>query len=99
MTTMTVLSILATVFGLGEGLFNIPQVYRIFKRKSAKDLSVFTFSFQLISAIIWLLYGLEIRDKPIIISNSFATVTIILILVGWFAYGRELKKKRPFIVT
>ncbi|MFH1500807.1 MAG: SemiSWEET family transporter [archaeon] len=91
---MSLLSVLATVFGLGEGLFNIPQAYRIFKRKSAKDLSIFTYGFQIISVIVWLLYGIEIRDSPIIISNIFATITIAIVLVGWFIYGREIKVKR-----
>jgi MtN3 and saliva related transmembrane protein len=93
---MTFLSILATIFGLGEGIFNIPQVYRIFKRKSAKDLSIFTYEFQIISVVVWLLYGIEIKDKPIIISNTFATLTIAIVIIGWFIYGREKKhvKKR-----
>ena len=91
---MTLLSILATMFGLGEGLFNIPQAIRIFKRKSAKDLSIFTYGFQIISVIIWLLYGLEIKNMPIILSNTFATFTLLIIIFGWFLYGRDKIKKR-----
>ena len=85
---MSVLSILATIFGLGEGLFNIPQAYKIFKRRSAKDISFLTISFQFVSVLVWLFYGLEILDFPIIISNTFASITIILVLIGWFRYGR-----------
>ncbi len=90
---MSLLSLLATIFGLGEGALNLPQAYRIFKRKSAKDLSIYTFSFQIISVLVWLLYGIEIYNLPIIISNIFATFTISLIILGWFLYGRELDKK------
>lgn len=89
---MTILSILATLFGVGEGFFNIPQAYRIFKRKSAKDLSIFTLFFQFISIIVWLLYGIEIIDFPIIISNIFASITILFVLIGWFLYGLENAK-------
>ena len=89
---MTILSILAIMFGLGEGIFNIPQARRIFKRKSAKDLSIFTYGFQIISVIIWLFYGLEIEDFPIIISNTFAIFTLSIIIIGWFLYGKEKKK-------
>ncbi|MFZ5954931.1 MAG: SemiSWEET family sugar transporter [Nanoarchaeota archaeon] len=93
---MTLLSILATIFGLGEGFSNIPQAYKIFKRQSAKDLSILTYSFQTTSIIIWLLYGIEIKSSPIIISNTFATLTILFVLYGWFLYGKEdkLKKKK-----
>ncbi|MFA4953120.1 MAG: SemiSWEET family transporter [Candidatus Pacearchaeota archaeon] len=88
---MSLLAILATIFGLGEGIFNIPQVYRIFKRKSARDLSIITFSFQIISVIVWLFYGIEISNSPIIISNIFATITLSMIIIGWVIYGRENK--------
>src|SRR4030042_3585444 len=90
---MSFLSILATIFGLGEGIFNLPQAYRIFKRKSARDLSIFTYGFQIISVIIWLLYGLEISNLPIIISNIFATITLNIVIIGWFIYGKERKLK------
>lgn len=86
---MTILSILAIIFGLGEGLFNLPQAYRIFKRKSAKDLSILTYSFQIISVIVWLFYGLEINNLPVIISNIFATFTLLIVIFGWFLYGRD----------
>jgi len=88
---MTFLAILATIFGLGEGLFNLPQANRIFRRKSAKDLSIITYSFQLISVIVWFFYGVEIYNLPIIISNVFAAITLSLVIFGWFLYGRETK--------
>ncbi len=90
---MTVLSILATIFGLGEGLFNIPQANKIFKRKSAKDISIVTYSFQIVSVIIWLFYGLEIKSNPIIISNTLAALTLLFIIYGWMLYGKENKLK------
>ena len=86
---MAILSVLAIIFGVGEGLFNLPQAHRIFKRKSAKDLSIFTYSFQIVSVIVWLFYGFEIGNLPIIISNIFATFTLAIIIFGWFLYGRE----------
>ena len=86
---MTVLSVLATIFGTIGGLANIPQVYRIFKRKSAKDISIITYAMVLAAVIIWVLYGIEIKDFPIIISNIFATISAALVILGWFLYGRE----------
>ena len=72
-------------------MFNLPQAYRIFKRKSAKDLSIVTYSFQIISVIVWLVYGFEILNWPIIISNTFATISLSIVIFGWFVYGRERK--------
>ena len=35
---MTLLAILATVFGIVNGFANFPQIYKIYKTKSAKDI-------------------------------------------------------------
>lgn len=86
---MSLLSILATIFGTVGGLANLPQVYRIFKRKSAKDISILTYSIIIVSCIIWILYGIEIRNSAIIITNGLGTTTVALVIIGWFLYGRE----------
>ena len=84
---MTLLFLLATVFGTLSGIANFPQAYRIFKRKSAKDISIFTYSFLLIGAVIWIFYGIEIANFPIIITNIFGAVNIGLVVIGWLLYG------------
>jgi len=89
---MTLLTILATIFGITSGLANFPQVFRIFRRKSAKDISILTYSTLLIGAIVWVLYGFEIKNFPMIIANAFGTITLSLVVVGWLLYGRERKK-------
>lgn len=85
---MTILSILATISGSVMALANFPQVYKIFKRKSAKDISAITYSVYIFGAIIWLLYGLEIKSIPVLTSNIIGMIASILILIGWFLYGR-----------
>lgn len=86
---MTVLSILATIFGTIGGLANLPQAYRIFKRKSAKDISILTYSIILVGCIIWILYGIELRNFPVIITNSLGTINVTLVIIGWLLYGRD----------
>jgi len=86
---MSLLSILATIFGTFGGLANLPQIYRIFKRKSAKDISIITYLIIFVSCIIWILYGIEIRNSVIIITNILGTTTVALVIIGWFLYGRN----------
>ena len=85
---MTIISSLATIFGTAMALANFPQAYKIFKRKSAKDISIITFFFLTIGAIMWALYGIEIKSFPLIFSNSIGTIGTILVIIGWFLYGR-----------
>lgn len=90
---MTLISILATVFGAVSGFANLPQALKIFRRKSAKDISILTYSFILAGTIIWILYGIEIKNFPIILANSLGTISVILVVIGWILYGRESKKR------
>ena len=85
---MTILSILATVFGVVGSVAMFPQVYRLFKRKSAKDISISSYAFLLAAGVIWTLYGFELQDFPLIITNLIGSLTIVGVVVGWFLYGR-----------
>ena len=86
---MSLISILATVFGTLSGIANFPQAYRIFKRKSAKDISILTYSLLLMGAVTWILYGIEMDNFPIIITNVLGGINIGLVVIGWFLYGRD----------
>ena len=85
---MSLLFVMAAIFGTVSGIANFPQAYKIFKRKSAKDISILTYSILLTGAIIWVLYGIEIGNFPIVITNIFGGVNIGLVVIGWFLYGR-----------
>ena len=86
---MSLLGILATTFGSIAGASIFFQAYKIFKRKSAKDVSIITYLFILINGIAWILYGLEIKNTPLVICNLIGGVNVILVIVGWLRYGRE----------
>jgi MtN3 and saliva related transmembrane protein len=88
---MIILTILATIFGAVGGIANLPQAYKIFKRKSAGDISIWTYAFLFIGAIIWILYGVQIHNIPVILTNILGFLNIGLVIAGWFLYGREKK--------
>jgi|APSaa5957512622_1039677.scaffolds.fasta_scaffold53978_2 MtN3 and saliva related transmembrane protein len=88
MSLMSILATLATAFGIGSGLFNLPQIIKIFQRKSAKDISVITYIGLLAGTVVWILYGLELNNMPIILTNGFAGASFILILLGCYLYGK-----------
>lgn len=83
-----VLETLATIVGIVGSFAMIPQVYRIFRRKSAQDISISTYAFLLIAGIIWVLYGFNIQSLPLIITNLIGSLTMIGVVIGWFLYGR-----------
>jgi MtN3 and saliva related transmembrane protein len=91
---MTIISVLAAVFGTLSGIANLPQAYRIFKRKSARDISILTYGFLLAGAIVWIFYGFEKWDFPIIITNIIGGFNIGLVVIGWCIYGKKANKRR-----
>jgi MtN3 and saliva related transmembrane protein len=83
---MTILAYIASIAGVSMGLSSLPQVYKIYNRKSAADISKFTHFIIVIGAMIWLFYGIEINSIPIIISNLIGIITNGLILIGCYYY-------------
>jgi MtN3 and saliva related transmembrane protein len=83
-----VLETLATITGVVSSFAMLPQIYRIFKRKSAKDISVWTYLYMLVAGVIWILYGLNIQSFPVWVSQLIRSETMIGIIIGWFLYGR-----------
>jgi MtN3 and saliva related transmembrane protein len=53
----------------------LPQVIKTWKSRSAKDLSLGMFSLFCLGVLLWLVYGLMVKDIPVIAANM---VTLML---------------------
>jgi MtN3 and saliva related transmembrane protein len=78
------------VLGLLAGTFTtisfLPQVIKIWRSKSAKDISLAMFSIFSIGVFLWLIYGLFIDSLPVIIANFVTLILALTILVFKFKY-------------
>lgn len=90
---MTLLASLATITGVFLGLGGLPQAIKIFRTKSAKDIAPESSVIGVIGSFIWILYGLELKNLPIVIPNILGIILATIILTGWFMYGRAPEKK------
>jgi MtN3 and saliva related transmembrane protein len=67
--------------GLAAGLLTttafIPQVWKIYRTKSGKDISARMFSLFSAGIVLWLVYGILLQSLPLILSNA---VTLVLSL-------------------
>ncbi|OGZ60325.1 MAG: hypothetical protein A3F94_00815 [Candidatus Spechtbacteria bacterium RIFCSPLOWO2_12_FULL_38_22] len=70
-----------TVIGLVAGGLTtfamLPQLIKILKTKSTKDISLLLFIMAFLGVILWLVYGFLINDVPVMVGNG-----ISLLLVG-----------------
>jgi MtN3 and saliva related transmembrane protein len=82
---------LVSVVGVATGAAYIPQALRIWKRKSSEDVSILTYLLFLGGQIIYLIYGIRIRQWPLIVgmtANLAGSLTVILSALR-FRAGRD----------
>jgi len=65
----------------------LPQVVKIFRTKQTKDLSLITFSMLSIGVFLWLIYGILIKEFPVIAANSVTLILALLIVIMKIKYG------------
>jgi MtN3 and saliva related transmembrane protein len=65
----------------------LPQLARILRTRHTKDLSLFTFSLFSLGVLLWLVYGILIKETPVIIANSVTFLIALSILIMKIKYG------------
>ena len=66
----------------------LPQIIRVFKLKSAREISLIFVSTMIIGFSCWLIYGIFLGLFPIILWNSFNIVLFSIFLFAKLKYGR-----------
>jgi len=81
-----------TIIGVSAAILTmfafIPQIIKIFKTKSASDVSPITLIQLSIGVSLWIIYGIHLKDAIIITANSITLMTLILLLSLYLNYGR-----------
>ena len=85
---MAFLPVLTTIVGVSMSFGYFVQTFKIFHRKSAKDVSLTTYLIFTFGVAVWLAYGISITDWPLIICNIVAIIGSLSVVVGWLIYGR-----------
>ena len=81
---LTLIGFIGTAAGFVSTITFLPQVIKIWKTKSTKDLSSLTLLFLFLNVSLWLLYGILINDLPIMGTNGIVlTMIIIMIYFKW----------------
>lgn len=71
----------------------VPQLVRVIRRRSAKDVSLPTFLLFSIGVFLWLLYGIDIGSRPVIASNGVTLLLSLSILILKLRYDRDASKE------
>jgi MtN3 and saliva related transmembrane protein len=65
----------------------LPQVLKVWKSKSTKDLALPTLLSFILGVGMWLAYGLLVKSTPVIIANAVTLVLNLVILRFKIKYG------------
>ena len=66
----------------------VPQIMRVYKLKSAREISIIFNTSMLLGLILWLVYGIKLGLVPIIIWNIIGSILASLLLLAKLKYGR-----------
>jgi len=79
-----------TIIGLMAAAFTVvaffPQLMKVWKTKSTKDISLGMFSLFCSGVFLWFVYGILMQDLPITIANFLIFVQAFIILMFKLKY-------------
>jgi MtN3 and saliva related transmembrane protein len=79
-----------TLLGLMAGTLTtfafVPQVIKVIKTKSTKDISLWMFIIFCTGVFSWLVYGIFIHDLPVVAANFVTFILALIILIYKLKY-------------
>jgi MtN3 and saliva related transmembrane protein len=79
-TTPLWLDLLGYAAAAGTTFSLVPQLVRIWQRRSADDISTAMFSIFSVGVLLWILYGWKLHSRPILIANGITLVLSLAVL-------------------
>jgi MtN3 and saliva related transmembrane protein len=67
----------------------VPQLMRVLRLRSAREISLPTFMLFSVGVFLWLVYGLYTESKPVIASNGVTLILSLSILLLKLRYDRR----------
>jgi MtN3 and saliva related transmembrane protein len=71
----------------------VPQLARIWRRKSAADISTVMFSLFSFGTLLWLIYGVLSHSMPIALANAVTLAFSVAVLVLKFFFAEEERRQ------
>lgn len=86
---MKLFQVLTTIVGVVMSIGYFPQAYKIYKNKSAANISLLSFSIAAFGTMVWTLYGFFIQDLVVILSFVVGVIGSRLVLLLTLKYRKE----------
>jgi len=80
------ITLLGLTAAVGTTIAFLPQVIKIVKTKHTKDLSSVMYIILTTGLFLWLVYGILIKNLPLIMANSITFIFSLIILIFKIKY-------------
>jgi MtN3 and saliva related transmembrane protein len=87
------LELIGSAAALATTVSFLPQLYRVWQRKSASDISLSMFLLFSLGLVCWLIYGIGLGSLPIILANIVTLTLALAILALKLRYDRKAKTR------
>ena len=65
------------------------QTFKILKTKEVKDVSIGTYMMIFVIGTIWFIYGVQLRDPPLIVGNTIKLVASFSVIIVYFLHRNK----------
>lgn len=96
-TTLSYENILLIVANIINLVYNVPQMVRTYKTKSAKDFDVWFLGLRIFYNFLWILYGIEVKSMLVGL-NSIVTILATLFISYYKFLDYNMKNKIVAII-
>ena len=82
-------NVLGIIAGVLTSVSMIPQLVKVIRDKDVEDISLLMLLVLVSGLSLWVWYGIVKEEWPIILSNSFAVLVNIGLLLCYFMYNKK----------
>ncbi|GHS91694.1 hypothetical protein FACS1894139_16900 [Planctomycetales bacterium] len=86
---MEIFEIIGFIAAIFSTISFVPQVYKTWKTKSARDVSMPMFVIYAISTLLWMTYGFGVNSRPVYIANIIVTVLATTQIILKIKYDKK----------
>lgn len=88
MPPLWIVNLVGSIAAVCTTIAFVPQLARVYRRKTARDISLVMFSVFSVGELLWLIYGIFIHSFPVILANVVTLALCLAILSLKLHYDR-----------
>ncbi|TJZ51423.1 hypothetical protein FAZ15_20100 [Sphingobacterium olei] len=81
--------VIGIVAGILTSISMVPQLIKVIKEKDVENISPMMITILLVGVSMWVVYGVILKEWPIILSNAFSVLVNATLLIFYFFFRKR----------